>query len=131
MLHTWRVQQMYSQIHLHWQSGYLLFWCSLLPLLSTCNPLTMQFDGMKGYVVQDAHCVGEANVLSTPSFMHSPWQEELLALQSRVSQQTTNREAKEAARALKRQSRREQQPGSIGNRVFLTHQATILLQLSC
>ncbi|KAK9827193.1 hypothetical protein WJX74_009816 [Apatococcus lobatus] len=70
---------------------------------------------------KDAHCVGEANVLSTPSFLHSPWQEELLALQSRVSQQTTNREAKEAARALKRQPREDQKPQGIVTPTHVSH----------
>lgn len=74
--------------------------------------------------------MGETNVLSTPSFLHSPWQEELLALQSRVSQQTANREAKDRARAMKRKSCPEQKPGSIGS-PLISPRVSVLHLLSC
>ena len=59
--------------------------------------------------------MGEVSVLRPPSFLHSPWLEELLALQSRVSQQTNNRQAKEHARAMKRRIRLEHRAGSNGS----------------
>ncbi|KAK9866361.1 hypothetical protein WJX84_008334 [Apatococcus fuscideae] len=87
---------------------------SILERLLQQHDLLLGGDAGKHFY-KDAHSVGEVSVLRPPSFLHSPWLEELLALQSRVSQQTNNRQAKEHARAMKRRIRLEHRAGSNGS----------------